>query len=255
MNFELPDIHLLYAIPILFGLLLGLLYPVAKHITDPRLRRQYYLLQLITFVSAIVGAKLVFLFAEYRWPLESITDWRRTLYTGRSLVGALIFGFLGAEIAKPLVGYRLPPNDRFAALIPFSFAIGRVGCLLNGCCRGIPYGGPISIVYADGIPRHPAQLYEIIFQLCAGIGAIVLVKCQCLKGCVFSLYLICYGVFRFLIEFIRETPKSFGPFSAYQWLSLLMVALGASFLVKRRYFPPVIWEQYAPNNPLGAAVE
>jgi prolipoprotein diacylglyceryltransferase len=255
MNFELPDIHLLYAIPILFGLLLGLLYPVAQHITDPRLRRQYYWLQLITFVSAIIGAKLVFLFAEYRWPIEPITDWQRTLYTGRSIVGALIFGFLGAEIAKPLVGYRMPPNDRFAALLPFSLAIGRVGCLLNGCCRGVPYDGLFSIVYADGIPRHPAQLYEIAFQVCAGVGAIFLVKHQWMMGCVFSLYLICYGVFRFLIEFIRETPKSFGPLSAYQWLSVLMVGLGASFLVKRRYFRPAIWEQYAPSKPLAASVE
>lgn len=255
MNFDLPDIHLAYAIPILLGLLVGLLYPVARHIRDPRLRRQYYLLQLITFVSAIVGAKLVFLLAEYRWPLESVPDWQRTLYTGRSLVGALIFGFLGAEIAKPLVGYPLPPNDRFAALIPFSFAIGRIGCLLNGCCRGIPYDGPFSIVYADGIPRHPTQLYEIIFQLCAGIGAVILVKYKYLSGCIFSLYLIGYGIFRFLIEFIRETPKSFGPFSAYQWLSLLMVVLGASFLVKRRFFPPAIWDAYAQPKPLAATVE
>jgi len=255
MSFELPDIHLLYAIPIFFGLLLGLLYPVAQHIHDPRLRRQYYILQLITFVSAIVGAKLVFLFAEYRWPLEPITDWRRTLYTGRSLVGALIFGFVGAEIAKPLVGYRMPPNDRFAALLPFSLAIGRFGCLLNGCCRGIPYDGPFSIVYADGIPRHPVQMYEIIFQLCAGIGAIIMVKNKWLTGCVFSTYLICYGVFRFLIEFIRETPKSFGPLSAYQWLSLVMIALGAAFLVKRRYYPPAIWNEYSPQNALAAAAD
>ena len=255
MYFDLPDIYLAYAIPILLGLLVGVLYPVTQHIRDRRLRRQYYLLQLITFVSAIVGAKLVFLFAEYRWPLEPVTDWHRTLYTGRSLVGALIFGFLAAELAKPLVGYPLPPNDRFAALLPFSLAIGRVGCLLNGCCRGIPYDGPLSIVYADGIPRHPTQVYEIVFQLCAGIGAIILVKYKYLTGCVFSLYLICYGVFRFLIEFIRETPKSFGPFSAYQWLSLLMIALGASFLVKRHFFPPAVWNTYTASKPLAATLE
>ena len=54
-----------------------------------------------------------------------------------------------------------------------------------------------------------------------------------LFGRLFSVYLIAYGAFRFGIEFLRETPKTWGPFSAYQGLCLVMIALGATFLVKR----------------------
>ena len=182
MHTGLPDYYPLYAIPILVALLLGLLFPVARHITDASQRRQYYLIQVIMLISAIVGAKLVFLFGEYGWPIRTVDNWLEVLYSGRSIVGALIFGLLGAELAKPLLNYSLPPNDRFAALLPFTIAIGRVGCLLSGCCRGVPTDGPLGIHYSDGIARHPAQVYEMIFHLMAGIAAILLIRQQRFRG-------------------------------------------------------------------------
>jgi phosphatidylglycerol---prolipoprotein diacylglyceryl transferase len=237
-----PDIYPSYAIPVLVALLLGVLYPVARQITDRRKRRKYYELQVITFLSAVLGAKLVFLFGEYGWPFRPVDDWREILYSGRSIVGALIFGLLGAELAKPLVRYSLPPNDRFAALLPFSFAVGRVGCLISGCCRGTPTNSPLAIVYSDGIPRHPVQIYEILFHVLAGCVGIVLVKRKLFRGSVFSLYLIAYGAFRLVTETIRETPQSFGFLSSYQWLSLVMMGLGIGFLVKRTWFPSEAWK-------------
>ncbi len=251
------EFHPTYVLAVGLALLVGLFFPVTRHITDPRQRRQYYLLQLVTFVSAIVGAKLVFLVAEYHWPWEPLPDWSRVLESGRSLVGALVFGLLGAECVKPLVRYPLPPNDRFAAVLPFSFAIGRLGCFFTGCCRGVACDAPWAVIGSDGVARHPAPLYEMIFHLAAGLTAVVLVRRQRMVGCVFSLYLIAYGLFRFLTEFIRETPKTFATLSAYQWFSLAMVALGALFLVKRRYFPPPRWQPVpaatspTPTGPQG----
>lgn len=247
-----PEIHPSYAIPILAALLLGVMFPVARHLTDGRERRQYYLLQLITFVSAIVGAKVVFLFAEYGWPLQPIDDWPAMFFSGRSIVGALLFGLLGAELAKPLVKYTLPPNDRFAALLPFTIAIGRVGCLMSGCCRGVPTDSPLAIHYADGVARHPAQVYEMIFHLVAGITAIWLIRHQQFRGSVFSLYLIAYGGYRFASEFIRETPIVFSGWSAYQWLSLVMIAVGAGFLLKRTFLPSDAWKAHFADTPSAA---
>lgn len=244
MHTGLPDLYPLYAVPVLVALLLGTLFPVARHITDRRLRRQYLLIQLITFASAILGAKLVYLLGEHRWPFETMDNWRQALYSGRSIVGALIFGLLGAELAKPLMGYRLPPNDRFAALLPFALATGRTGCLLQGCCRGVPFDGAWAITYADGIARHPSQIYEMLFHVAAGIGAVLLVRNRLMIGRVFSLYLICYGAFRLGSEFLRETPKTFGPFSAYQWLSIVMILLGAGFLIKRSLVPSTGWADH-----------
>ena len=85
------------------------------------------------------------------------------------------------------------------------------------------------------------------------LAAILLIRKQRFRGNVFSLYLISYGVFRFLTEFVRETPRLFGPLSSYQWLSLFMVVLGTGFLVKRTYFPSEKWRAYFTTLPGSAA--
>ncbi len=230
------------------GVLMALAFPVVRHIHEERLRRQYYLLQGITLLGAVIGAKLSVLLGDYHWPWATVKDWQNVLWSGRSITGALIFGFLFAEIAKPIVGYTMPPNDRFAALLPFTIAIGRIGCLTAGCCRGLPYDGWCAIHGVDGIPRYPAQVFEIILQLAIGILFVVMVKRRLLFGRLFSFYLIAYGVFRFLTEFIRETPKVFGGLSGYQLLSLVMIALGGAFFLKRTIAPPADWIQFPDTS-------
>ena len=245
MNFFHPA-YLLFAGA---GVLIALAFPVARHIREQGLRRQYYLLQGITLLGAVIGAKISVLVGDYHWPWATVSDWWGVLWSGRSITGALIFGFLFAEIAKPIMSYTMPPNDRFAALLPFTFAIGRVGCLMAGCCRGLPYDGWCAFRGADGISRHPTQIYEMIFQITIGILFIVMVKRRLLFGRLFSIYLIAYGVFRFLTEFVRETPKFFGDLSGYQLLSLVMITLGAAFLLKRTLAPPPSWSEFRTAAP------
>jgi prolipoprotein diacylglyceryltransferase len=226
------------------GVLIALAFPVARHIREQRLRRQYYLLQGITLLGAVIGAKVSVLIGDYRWPWMAVDNWPAVLWSGRSITGALIFGFLFAEIAKPLVGYSMPPNDRFATLLPFTIALGRVGCLTAGCCLGLAFDGWCAVRAADGVARYPATLFEIIFQLAVGALFLVLVKRGLLYGRLFSLYLVLYGAFRFLTEFIRDTPKFLGGFSGYQFLSLIMMALGAAFFLKRTWSPPPAWNEF-----------
>src|SRR5437868_7751782 len=102
-----------------------------------------------------------------------------------------------------MIGYAMPPNDRFATLLPFTIGIGRIGCFLAGCCRGLPYDGWCALRAADGVSRYPTQVIEIVFQFMVGLLFIFLLKRQILFGRLFSVYLILYGVFRFVTEFIR----------------------------------------------------
>ena len=245
-------IHPAYLLFVGLSVLIALAFPVAKHIRVGRLRRQYYFLQGVTLLGAVAGAKLSVLIGDYHWPWVAVNDWGNVLWSGRSITGALIFGFLCAELAKPLIGYPMPPNDHFAALLPFTVATGRVGCLITGCCRGLPYDGWCAIRGVDGIMRYPTQLIEIIFQLAIGVLLLVMVKRGWLFGRLFSLYLIAYGVFRFLTEFIRDTPKYFGNYSGYQMLSLMMIALGAAFLLKRTLSPPAGWSEFRIKEPAGS---
>jgi phosphatidylglycerol:prolipoprotein diacylglycerol transferase len=236
--------HPAYLLFVGTGLLIALAFPVTRHIREQRLRRQYWLLQSITFFGAILGAKLSVLVGDYHWPWTAVNEWWDVFWSGRSITGALIFGFLFAELAKPIMGYSMPPNDRFATLLPFTIAIGRVGCLISGCCRGVPYDGWCAIRGADGVWRHPAPLYEIAFQLVVGMVFVLLLRRRLLFGRLFSVYLIVYGLFRFLTEFVRETPKFFGGLSGYQLLSFVMVTLGAAFFLKRTISPPVAWDEF-----------
>jgi phosphatidylglycerol:prolipoprotein diacylglycerol transferase len=221
-----------YAIPVLLGLVLLLVYPVARDIPAGE-KRRYVLLQAITFSGAIVGAKVVALMGDHQWPFSPLSTMDVLVRSGRSIVGGLLGGFFAAEIAKPLLRYRLPPNDRFAAVLPFSLAIGRVGCLVSGCCRGVATDGWPSITYADGIARHPAALYEALFQVAMGVLLMTFVRRRILPGRLFALYLVAYGAFRFASEFIRETPRVLAGYSVYQAFCVVMVAAGAVTLALR----------------------
>jgi phosphatidylglycerol:prolipoprotein diacylglycerol transferase len=237
------------------GVVLALAFPVMKHIRDDRLRKQYYLMQAITLVGAVFGAKISVLVGDYHWPWVTVENWKSVFVSGRSITGALIFGFLFAELAKPLVGYVMPPNDRFAALLPFTIGLGRFGCLTAGCCRGLPYDGWCALRGVDGVLRYPTQLFEIVFQFAIGISFIVMVKRKVLFGRLFSLYLIVYGVFRFLTEFIRDTPKSFDGFSGYQLISVVMIILGGAFFLKRTLAPPAGWDQFRETTTGGESAQ
>lgn len=217
-----------YAIPVLIGLALAALFPASRAIRDAESRRKYRILQVATLLGAIAIAKLAAMFGDLGWPLETIREPETMLLGGRSITGALLGGFLGAEALKPVLGYREPPNDRFAMILPFSVAIGRVGCMLSGCCRGAPTSVPWAVIDEHGIARHPAPAYEILFQLALGGVFVWMVHTGRMRGRVFALYLVLYGAFRFFTEMIRDTPRLFGGMvSGYQLLALILIAVGA----------------------------
>ena len=246
-----PDIHESYAALMIASVVLLLCVPTTAHFTRPGDRGRYYTMQAITALGAVIGAKLGVVVGDALWPLRPFDDWSALLASGRSIAGALLVGFLAVEAAKPLLEYDIPPNDRFAVALPFSIAIGRIGCLVAGCCRGAPHDGPLSIAYDDGILRHPAQVYEALFQLLAGWALLRMWRRKVLFGRLFALYLVAYGVFRFATEFIRDTAKPFAGLSAYQWMAIAMVVAGAAALYLRTRRTPASWARWNPTA-LGA---
>jgi phosphatidylglycerol:prolipoprotein diacylglycerol transferase len=156
------------------------------------------------------------------------------LYSGRSIVGALLFGFLFAEAAKPLMNYRRPPNDRFAILLPFSIAIGRVGCWFAGCCLGNPVAGNSGSA-SGWLPHlHPIPLYEIAFHLSIGATLVFLYRRRRFPGQLFAIFMIAYGTFRYASEVLRATEKAFIGLSAYQWFAIALILAGMISYSARR---------------------
>jgi prolipoprotein diacylglyceryltransferase len=218
-----------YSATALAGLLLALFLPSSRRTVAPAARRSYVVLQIATLLGAVVGAKLAFLAGDLGWPLARVA-WDDVVFSGRSITGGLLGGFVCAELAKVPLRYRELPNDWFATKLPLSVAVGRVGCVLAGCCRGTPGDYPLAFVYSDGVARFPAQLCELLFQIVAFFAAWLAFRKGALKGRVFAAYMIAYGAFRFFLEAMRDTHKLASGVSVYQLVSVALVAAGlASF--------------------------
>ena len=105
----------------------------------------------------------------------------------------------------------------------------RIGCFLNGCC-----GGTICTIGT----RHfhwPTQLLEAVCDF--GILAWLLLlesRQNNRRGLLYPRFLISYGIVRFIIEFMRDTPKDWLGLSHGQWFSIVAVMAGIAWIVISR---------------------
>lgn len=184
--------------------------------------------------GAFLGAKLLYLLAEgWRdWPLDD--RWLR-LATGKTVLGGLLGGYVGVELMKWLVGYKKSTGDAFALITPLGIALGRVGCCMQGCCIGKPTTMKLLAARDSlGIARWPSAQIELVFQLTMFAIIFVLRKQTRWHGRLIFLYFVCYGIFRFLHEWMRDTPKIFLDISVYQIAALVTAVIGAVMLVRRQ---------------------
>lgn len=177
--------------------------------------------------GGFLGAKLAYLLAEGAGDWTQPDRWLRLL-TGKSVLGGLLGAYAGAEMMKRHHGIRRHTSDGFAATLPFGLLLGRIGCILHGCCLGRRLDdASFAVCDAHGVSRWPAPQVEAAFQLLM-LGVLVTLRHRgILKDRLFFLYLVAYGAFRFVHEFLRATPKAFGPIGVYHIIALVMVATGA----------------------------
>ena len=190
---------------------LGLLVTLPLWVRLIRRDRGLFVLYLVALFGAMIGGKVGYLAAEGWMDFRSQDAWIRLL-SGKTIVGALLGGYVFVEIGKLLLGEGRVTGDFFAVLVPLGIAIGRVGCVFNGCCPG-----------RNG---WPAAEVELGFNLVAALLAVSLRRAGLFSGQLFHGYLIAYGLFRFGHEFVRETPACCLGVTGYQILALILVALG-----------------------------
>lgn len=125
-----------------------------------------------------------------------------------------------------------------AACVPLAHGFGRIGCLFAGCCHGGEtdawYGIPMDIGKLDGVYVKvvPLQLFEAIFLF--ALAAFLIWHIWRRKGFAMPIYLIGYGVWRFIIEFFRTDDRgtTFLSFlSPSQLTAVVMVLLGAAIVI------------------------
>ena len=159
-------------------------------------------------------------------------DWH-VLLGGKTIVGALLGGWAGVEIAKKYNGLTRSTGDLFVYPLALGNAIGRIGCFLTGLSDktyGIATNLPWGVDFGDGIRRHPTQLYESIFVLLWAFTLWLFTRHRPLPaGALFRLYLGGYFTWRFLVEFIkpRELLIPALDFSAIQTASIVGVIVAS----------------------------
>ncbi len=177
---------------------------------------------------------------------------------GMTFIGGLIGGTLGFLIVYWLYIYVVAPrakskllsNNMNATLtdaLPFipigiviAHAFGRLGCFFAGCCYGKETDSWIGLPVAatkPGVNVIPTQLFEMIFLVIIGvIMAVLYFKWKFNYN--FSVYLFSYGVWRFLIEFLRDDDRGtlIGDFlTPSQFWSVLMMILGIGYIFLQIY--------------------
>lgn len=175
---------------------------------------------LILLMCGVLGAKLLFY-------IESGFK----SFGGMSFFGAVYL----VMMVMPLFGkmFHLKPLQTLDVCAPcVASIIGfmRFGCFCAGCC-----GGRVCNIGASSFV-WPTQIIE-------GFGDILILALllsfeqkEKWQGCLYSIFLIVYGILRFLVEFVRDTPKSIMGFSEGQWLAFggIILGIGCIFWIRRR---------------------
>jgi len=189
-------------------------------------------------LSALLGGRALYIIlnlGDYlKDPLEAFKIQHGGLVFYGGLLGAIFFALLFIKRKGLPLWETLDEMTPYATLV---HAFGRIGCFLNGCC----YGRPTSLFWGvtfpgHKFPLHPTQLYEsffliVLFFVLRNFAR----KKTAFSGGIFLLYLFCYGLFRFIVEFFRGDQEIMPPgLTLPQVLSALLVGVSLFFWKKRK---------------------
>jgi prolipoprotein diacylglyceryltransferase len=206
-------------------------------------------------LGAGIGARLATAWEQPGWwaayatlPLTQALE-----VSGKSIIGAIVGGYLAIALSKRAFGYTRSTGDAYALAIPVATAIGRIGCFLSE----LPLGTSTTLPWAISVdpygPMHPTMLYEIAFNVVAA-GLISRYRGRVpASGDSLKLYLLAAATFRFFVEFLRTSPKQALDLTAPQWVLIPVIALLVLHFARqaargawRVPLPPPAFETAAP---------
>ena len=164
-------------------------------------------------------------------PLDVVKVWQGGMSFHGGLLGVIIAVWLyGRKINKAF----FEATDFLAPVVPVGLFTGRIGNFINAELWGKPADVPWAMVFpnAGALPRHPSQLYEAFLE---GLCLFIILWWFSTRPrplmAVSALFLLCYGLFRFAVEFMREPDAhlgylGFGWLTMGQVLSLPMILIG-----------------------------
>lgn len=237
-----------------YGVLLAVAYLAALQLAVVRARRigvdgsKIMDLGIYLIIAALVGAKAMLIAVDFRYFVAQPREMLSLVRAGGVFYGGLIAALLVAVWLVRRYNLALwTTADLFAPGIALGHVIGRFGCLMAGCCYGRPTSVPWAITFTNpeaaanvgtplGVPLHPTQLYDAGAEL-----AILLLllfterRGKTFSGRTFWLYVLLYGISRFIIEFFRGDDRGvILGVSTSQFVSLVAVPVAILMLVRLR---------------------
>ncbi len=211
----------------------------------------------MAIVVGLVGCRLGFV-VQYpghylRHPLQ-ILNFREG---GMTILGGLVAAavVLGLYFHKKKIP-ALNVLDLLAAPTLLGMAIGRIGCIMHGCCYGQVCDLPWGITYPEGAlgslvpgPRHPTQVYEMVLDLLLMGFIIWWWPRMKFAGQAFYTVLLGYGGIRMFSEFYRDDVTQMGALTLAQWVGLVFMVVGACGLAGLYGTPKIETAWQKPPDP------
>lgn len=192
--------------------------------------------------------------------IEGSENLKRPFGYYESIIGAA----LGAIIIEYWLGIPwMIFISAFCIVAPMVCVIGRMRCLVHGCCHGGAANEAVGIIVTQahtricsltqlcGIPVHPTQFYSIMGNLFIGMVMFRMMAVGSQSANVIGVYLILSSLARFVEETYRGEPQTpeFGGLNLYQWLSIACLVLGSLFTMVPSTnvtfsgfsFSPIVW--------------
>lgn len=205
------------------------------------------------FLGGIIGSRIIFITFD-NFNIYSIITGIEGI-DQKSFLGGVLGGIIGAATARRIAGFKYSIMDNFILPVFIAHAIGKIGCLIDGCCFGTITTVPWGIKYGSGsfayntqlnlnlidstatssLAIHPVAVYEILISLVIILSQKKIREWLKSPGsaCYFSM--IIYAVLRFVIEFTRYgEDQSYGLSNANIGILAALIPLSLIIILRER---------------------
>ena len=206
-----------YSLAYIIGILLGWILSKRFFISNVELKEKFDDFLTFVILGIIIGGRLGYVILyNPNYYLDNLIDIFKIWEGGMSFHGGLI----GVVLASFYFAKKNNQNffiylDVISIVAPIGIFFGRVANFINSELYGTETNLPwaVQFIKIDNLYRHPTQLYEAIFEgLILFLILIYLRNKGFMKiaGLMSGIFLICYSIFRFMIEFLRVPDEQIG---------------------------------------------
>jgi phosphatidylglycerol:prolipoprotein diacylglycerol transferase len=192
-------------------------------------------------IAGILGARIYYVLFMWKQfyahnPGEIFAIWHGGLAIHGGILGGALAAFIYSRIKK--VNF-FDLTDAVSPMLALGQAFGRFGNFMNGDAHGMPTNLPWGIVFPRGSvagdefpgqPLHPVMLYELAANVISFFILWKLRKRNHKSGFILAMYLLNYGVIRFLVSFLRADSLMLGNLRGAHVISLLFIAGALVFI-------------------------